>query len=280
MPEFDTPSPIRAEIDTASGHVRIHASDRTDTIVEVTPSDPSRDADVKAAKETRVEYASGRLLVLTPKRFVRSMFSRGPSIDVRVELPSGSRLEVKGWGDYRCEGPIGVSEFHVGAGTIRIEETARIALRTGAGDVRIERVAGDIEATTAAGRIALGVVEGSAKLKSSSGDIRVGEISGELRMRTSAGDVTVDHALGSVHAKTAYGNVRVGEVVRGSTVLETAFGTVEIGIREGTAAWLDASSSAGSVRTDLEGAPPPDAAEETVEVRARTGFGDVIVRHA
>ncbi|MQA94483.1 MAG: DUF4097 family beta strand repeat protein [Streptosporangiales bacterium] len=280
MPRFDTPEPIKVRLDTASGHVRIRTSERADTVVEVTPSDPSRKGDVQAAEETRVDFTSGELLVRTPKRVVRSMFGRTPSIDVRVEAPSGSRLDVEGWGDYRCEGPIGDSEFHVGAGTIRIEQATRLKLRTGAGDVAVERADGDVEMTTAAGRIKLGAVSGAATLKSSSGDITVGEVAGELRMRTAMGDVTVDSAMAGVQAKTAYGNVRVGEVVRGSVTLDTAFGTVEIGVREGTAAWLDVSSSQGSVRTDLEGAPAPDAAEETVEVRARTGFGDIIVRRA
>ena len=57
MPTFDTPEPISATIDVAVGDVRITASDRADTVVEVRPSDASNDEDVKAAEQTRVEYA-------------------------------------------------------------------------------------------------------------------------------------------------------------------------------------------------------------------------------
>ena len=67
MPTFDTPEPISATIDVAVGDVRISAGDRTDTVVDVRPSDASNDDDVKAAELTRVEYANGQLLVKAPK---------------------------------------------------------------------------------------------------------------------------------------------------------------------------------------------------------------------
>ena len=60
MPTFDTPEPITATIDVAVGDVRITAGDRSDTVVDVRPSDASNDEDVKAAERTRVEYASGQ----------------------------------------------------------------------------------------------------------------------------------------------------------------------------------------------------------------------------
>ena len=62
MPTFETPEPITATIDVAVGDVRISAGDRGDTVVDVRPSDPSNDEDVKAAEQTRVECASGQLL--------------------------------------------------------------------------------------------------------------------------------------------------------------------------------------------------------------------------
>jgi len=74
--------------------------------------------------------------------------------------------------------------------------------------------------------------------------------------------------------------VRVGEVCRGTVVLETAFGEVEVGIREGTAAWLDATSGFGAVRSELNASDKPSTTEESVEVRARTGYGDIAIRRS
>jgi DUF4097 and DUF4098 domain-containing protein YvlB len=280
MPTFDTPEPIFAVIDIGAGHVRVSASDRADTVVEVRPADESEDADVKAADQTRVEYGHGRLLVQAPKSKLRSLFRRTASIDVTVELPTDSRVDVKAWADVRSEGRLGDSVVASAAGDIRLDQTGRLKLRTAAGDISVARSAGHADVGTAAGKIWIGEIDGTAVAKTSSGDVAVGEVTGDLRMNTAYGDITVDRALATVGAKTAYGSVRIGEVVRGSVVLETGFGDMEVGIADGTAAWLDVSSQHGSVRSDLDAADGPEPAGETVEVRARTGYGDVVIRRA
>jgi len=63
-------------------------------------------------------------------------------------------------------------------------------------------------------------------------------------------------------------------------VLETAAGELEVGIREGTAAWLDVSSHYGRVRNSLDETDSPEQSEATVEIRARTSYGDINIRRA
>jgi DUF4097 and DUF4098 domain-containing protein YvlB len=280
MPTFDTPEPIIATIEITAGHVRIHASDRADTVVEVRPNDRSQDADVQAAEQTQVEYANGRLLVKTPKNKIRSLFGRPASIDVTVELPSDSRVDARGCADFRSEGRIGQSTFDTAAGSIRLDQTGRLKLRTAAGDVSVGRTGGHTDVTTSSGKIWIGEIDGTAVVKTSNGDITVGDVTGDVRLNTANGDITVDRALATVSAKTAYGSVRIGEVVRGSVVLETGFGELELGVREGTAAWLDVSSKHGSVRSDLDAIDSPGKSDETVEVRARTAYGDIVIRRS
>ena len=83
-------------------------------------------------------------------------------------------------------------------------------------------------------------LDGSAVIKNSNGDTWVGAAGGDLRrQRRQRQHRRRPRAAPSVVAKTANGDVRLGEVVRGSVVLETAIGDLEVGIREGTAAWLD-----------------------------------------
>ena len=67
MPTFSTPDPITLNFDVAVGHIRIAASSRNDTVVEVLPSNSSREVDVRVAEQTRVEFAGGRLQIKTPK---------------------------------------------------------------------------------------------------------------------------------------------------------------------------------------------------------------------
>jgi DUF4097 and DUF4098 domain-containing protein YvlB len=87
-------------------------------------------------------------------------------------------------------------------------------------------------------------------------------------------------AKAGLGAKSANGDVRLGEAVRGSVVLETHAGDVEVGIREGTAAYLDVRSVAGRVLNELDAAGAPEPSAETVEVRARTSTGDIVIRRA
>src|SRR4051812_35640076 len=92
MPTFDTSGPIAATVDVVSGDVRISPGDRAVAPVAIEAADPARDHDRKAAEQTRVEYADGKLLVRTPK--LRSWLPRGDAgaVNVTIELPAGSSL--------------------------------------------------------------------------------------------------------------------------------------------------------------------------------------------
>src|SRR5258708_18382432 len=92
---------------------------------------------------------------------------------------------------------------------------------------------------TGSGQISIGEIDGSAVIKNLNGVIWVGEVAGDVRCNSANGDITIDRALGAVAAKTANGAVRIGEVVRGSVELGTAYGELEVGIREGSGALLD-----------------------------------------
>jgi len=90
MYTYETPEPIEVTVELCVGDIRIEAGERTDTTVEVRPSNPARSSDVTAAQQTRVEYAGGRLLIKAPKGFRQHAFwGRGESIDVKIELPAG-----------------------------------------------------------------------------------------------------------------------------------------------------------------------------------------------
>ena len=71
--------------------------------------------------------------------------------------------------------------------------------------------------------------------------------------------------------------MRIRDVSRGTIVMETAAGELEVGIHEGTAAWLDVSTQFGTVRNSLGTADGPAPSEHTVEVRARTSVGDIVI---
>ena len=278
MPTFDTPEPITATIDLAIGDVRISTGDGGTTVVDVQPSDASNEEDLKLAEQTRVEYDNEQLLVKTPK--LRSWLSkRGPSVDVTIELPAGSNVRgALGMGDFDCDGELGECRIKTGLGRIGVDQAHTLNLRSGAGDISVDHATGRAEVTAGSGDLRLRELDGSAVIKNSNGDTWVGVAGGDLRLNAANGSIAIDLAQASVGAKSANGDVRIGEVVRGSVVLETKIGDLEVGIREGTAAWLDVNSQFGRVHNALEAADAPETSVETVEVRARTSVGEVVIR--
>jgi len=280
MPIFDTPEPISVQLELPVGDAWIAASDRTDTVVTVRPRDPSSKADVGAAEQTTVEYAAGKLLIRVPKSWRRYGFGPGPSVDVLIEVPTGSRLHAESsWAAFRSEGRLGECLIKTGSG-IRLDETGPLDIDSSHGDVAVEKVMGSARVKVSSGKVRLGAVDGTVEIKNSSGDCWIGRSGGAARINTAYGDITVDASTASVTARTAYGNLRLGEVVRGSVDLQTSYGAIEVGIRRGTAAWLDVSSKHGRVHNALESTDSPAQTDETAEVRANTAYGDITIRRA
>jgi hypothetical protein len=158
---------------------------------------------VTAAEQTRVEYADGRLLVKgPPRRLRRSSPVGGGSIDVEIELPAGSQLT----------GRTLAGEFH------STDPLGRCELKSGFGDITLERVTGDAELATGTGEVRAGEIDGSAVIRNSNEDTRIREVSGDLKVKAANGHIDVDHSHGSVKARTANGWIRVGSIHRGSLV--------------------------------------------------------------
>jgi DUF4097 and DUF4098 domain-containing protein YvlB len=296
MPAFETPEPISATLELGVGTARIIAGKRTDTVVEVLPRDGSDSNDVRAVQQTQVTCSGGRLTIRTPKK--RTPFGKPGAIEVSIELPVGS--DVRGssaMGSFFCEGGLGEVVLKTAFGDIQVDEAADADLRTDHGDIRLARSTGDAE-VVGGGRIEIGTVAGAATVKNSNGATEIGEVTGSLKTNAANGDISIGVARGTVGAKSANGRIeigvahagveamcsnggiRVGDVIRGRIDLRTSVGNLEVGIHEGTAAWLDLSTKYGVARNLLDLSAGPTDSDETAEVYARTATGDVIVCRA
>ncbi|MGM9333305.1 DUF4097 family beta strand repeat-containing protein [Streptomyces murinus] len=277
MPAFDTPEPISVTAHVGAGSVRFIASDRPDTVVEVLPGG-KRGRDVRAAEQTEVTYANGELSVRTKER---TFIGPTGTVEVTVELPTGSRVDVSGsWVQVFGEGGLGEARVKTSVGDVRLDTAGPLRLTVSHGSISVDRVAGGAEITTSSGSLRVGTVHGPAVLKNSHGSTVVGVVTGELRVNGANGDIDIECAEGDVIATTAHGTLRAAEVVRGSVQLETSYGAIEVGVRAGTAAWLDVSSERGHVRNTLTASGAPEQSEDTVKVRARTRYGNIDVRRA
>jgi DUF4097 and DUF4098 domain-containing protein YvlB len=288
LSNFNTPSPIAVALDLYVADVRLVVSDRADTIVDVRPSDPDKSADVKAAENTRVEYdeATRTLSIVSRKprsRFVNFSSKRPESIDVIIRLPSDS--DVRGeadLGDLVADGVLGTVAFKTGLGAVQLEETGPLNLRNGLGQVSVKGVSGSAEVHAGSGDIRIRAVDGTAQVSNGNGKVRVGEVTGPATVKVSNGSVIVDHALSDITAENSNGEVRIGEVVRGTVSATTKNGSVEIGVRQGSAAWLELNTGVGRVYNEIPNADAPATGEqvERVEIRASTKLGDVTIRRA
>ncbi|POX43222.1 hypothetical protein C3486_01330 [Streptomyces sp. Ru73] len=278
MPTFDTPRPIAVTAHVDAGSLQFTATDRADTQVTVRPRDPRKDSDVRTAEQTQVACAGGTLTLRTPKP---GLFGRTGTVDVTIELPAGSAIEATGaWTQILGEGRLGETRIKTSAGDVRLETTGALRLTAAHGSLTVDRVEGPAEITTSSGSLRAGHLGGPAVLKNSHGTTTVGAACGELRVSGANGDIDIARAEDSVTATTAHGTLRLADVARGSVQLETSHGAIEVGIRHGTAAWLDVHSTAGQVRNTLTTTPAPDHAEDTVRVRARTRHGNIDIRRA
>jgi DUF4097 and DUF4098 domain-containing protein YvlB len=282
MPTFDTPEPISVDVELVVGELRIIAGERSETVVDVRPGDPSVSDDVKAANETRVEFEAGRLVVHAAKGWRHyTPFGTGGTVAVAIEVPAGSQVAATlSVGNAHAGGPLGACRLKTAMGNLSVEDAGELHLKTSHGNITVDRGTGLADLHSGSGRIRIGEIDGPLVVRNSNGDTRVGEVTGDLRVKSANGDIAVGRAPASVMARTASGDIRIGEVVRGVVSLRTAAGELEVGIGAGTAAWLDVNSGHGRVRNDLDITEGPDAGDDTVEVRARTGMGDIVIHRS
>ncbi|WP_032405481.1 DUF4097 family beta strand repeat-containing protein [Rhodococcoides fascians] len=280
MPEFATPTPIDLAIDLQVGSIDVVATERADTVVTVTPTNPSKAVDRKGAENTKVDFDGERLTVIGPKARI-SFFGPTESVEVKVELPQGSRLTAEvAVGSLRTVGDLGAVRIKSSMGSVEVDSAEDLWVRAGHGNATVGTALGNIDITADHGQIRLGTVVGDAVLKASHGSITVRESGTELDAKLSYGDLDVEKSLGGVSAKTAYGSITLHEVTGGAIQVESGYGQVTVGVRRGVPAWLDLSSKDGHVRNELTPESAPDETEESVSIRARTRYGDIAVRHA
>jgi hypothetical protein len=204
MNKYDTTTPITTVLDIPAGRVQFIAADRTDTTVEVLPADTTKNRDVKMAEQTTVEYHDGILRVQTP---AKNQYP-GPtgSLQVTIQLPTGSRVEAKTAStELRAVGRLGDITFEGAYRNIKIDEAASLHLTATDGDVKIGRL------------------HGPAQISTARGDIHITEaLHGKVDLRTHSGDITIGAATGtsaSLDAGTTHGRITNNLKNNGTTEL-------------------------------------------------------------
>ena len=278
MLAFHSPAPIEAVLDISIGHVEVFASNTSDTSAEITPTNPGRSGDVSLAREATVAFENNRLRVKVPRRM--NLFGQSDSVDVRVELPTGSQVEIEtAYGSVRVRGELGATRIVAKYGNVSAERVGDLALVSPYGEVDITEVTGRLDVTAGHGQVRIGRISGDATLRGSHGILDLGTTEGTVDVSTS-GPLTIGHARRDVTARSAHGAIRVLEADGGILRLENGYAEVEVGVPAGVAAWVDAASTHGVVRNELTTGSDVADGDRTIELHLRANWADILIRRA
>jgi hypothetical protein len=276
MPSYDVSGPIELDVTAGVGFVDVVASDRSDAVVEVTPSKPGRGGDESLAREATVTFDGGRLRVKVPRRL--NLFGKSDSVDIRCAVPTGSRVTIEtAYGSVLARGVLGDARIVAKYGNITADTVANLILESPYGTADVAEVTGRLDATVGHGTLRVAEVHGNARLRGAHGTMELGTAAGDVEVATS-GALTIDRALSDVTARSAHGPIRIREVSGGMIRLDNGYADVDVGVPTGLAAWIDATSTHGRVRNELTPDPAAAASDRSVELHLHVNHANVIIR--
>jgi DUF4097 and DUF4098 domain-containing protein YvlB len=285
---FRTPGPLSLSLRLPAGEAKLATVDGDETTVEIEPL-RDNEASLQAVESARVELreraAGGQELVVEveERRAWGFLLGRGAEVSVRVRSPHGTNVELDtSSADVQGSGRFGDVSVNSASGDVEFEAVGGEGrVNTASGDVALGIVGGEARVNTASGDVGLKQVAATASVNSASGDVLVDQAQGPLTVRTASGDVVVHSAVSSVSVATASGDQRLDSVAEGEVKLQSASGDMQVGVRQGSHLWIDASSKSGEATSELEMSDvPPDGDAPLVQLRATTMSGDIHVVRA
>lgn len=137
--------------------------------------------------------------------------------------------------------------------TVLVPEHFNIDFSSGAGNVEIEDLVGDINGLTGAGNIIIGDVIGTVEIVSGAGNIEVDSVTGRVYARSGAGNVEIAEVAGAITAHTGAGNVEVTmtQQPQGDSELSSGAGNVTVYMDADIAVNVEARASLGSASSDF-----------------------------
>ncbi len=259
---FATPQPPRLRIRVPAGHVSIEPADVAETIVELEAL--RNDEATREALERAVVEQPGDENVDEDAKPGWGFFSRSAKVGVRVRCPQASALDCNT-----------ASADVVASGVLR-----DVQVKTASGDVQLAHV-GELGVTSASGDVRVEEVQGGGRINTVSGDVRVGAVRADLGANTVSGDVELGEVDHDVAVQSVSGDQRLRALRAGDAKLTSVSGDVEVGVVTGTRLFVDASSTSGDVRSEIEvGAEQPAGEGTEASLRVKTVSGDIALTRA
>lgn len=127
------------------------------------------------------------------------------------------------------------------------------SVETSGGHIEVADIQGNLSAATSGGHISIKKISGNAKIETSGGHIEADGVDGNLMAETSGGHIEISAAKGRVDADTSGGHVEVS-FAKGNAhggKIESSGGGITVSVDPNVDLSIDASTSGGSVRTDI-----------------------------
>lgn len=244
MPEFPTSTPISILASFASGSINITTEERETVNVVVSPYGDSERARL-AAEAIDVEFNGDSLSIEAPAN--TSWHREDHLVKIEVLAPSGSSVLINvASASVKCSG-----------------QYSQVQVNSASSEMEIDEVSGDVKIQTASGDTRIVSVGGRLTANTASGDVLVANVGVSVRVNTASGDVEIAEAGGAVHT--------------GTVSVNSASGSVSVGVVSGTGVWLDLNSKSGSINSDLDTTgEPPDTHDLTIQVRTVNGDIDIL----
>ena len=264
MPTFETPGTVALDIRLPAGRIVLGSWEEPRTDVELVGRGRRGEEAVERIVVSAREVPGGHVVSIEQHdrfRWGPIGISWGEDVEVRVSCPAGADIEFAGASsDLSAAGSYG-----------------RVSAKTASGDLRLGDIAGKLEAKTASGDVTVKAVAMESAVTTVSGDVVVERVEAPIAVRTVSGDVELGGASAPATVQTTSGDVALRSVAGGEVRVQTVSGDARVGIAEGTAVWMDATSVSGELRSELgmvEEAPDGTEAD-VVPLHVKTVSGDV-----
>ena len=200
-----------------------------------------------------------------------------------VVIESRYSEEKGGWGRWGKR-----NKFKINM-KIKVPAKYNVDFETGAGNIEIGDITGEINGKTGAGNIFIGAVDGIVDITSGAGNIEMIGVTEKVEVHTGAGNIELKEVTGAVRANTGAGNITasIESQPQNDSKLETGAGNVTVYLSRRAGVFVDARASMGSASCDyplkIEGKWMSKSFEGEVngggpDLYMRSGVGNVTLR--
>ena len=168
--------------------------------------------------------------------------------DVIVEVQFDEDANDRAWKRWKREYDLEVDV------EIIIPERYHVEFRTGAGNVDIEELEGDVSGRTGAGNLEISRISGEVDVTSGAGNVEIADTYGNVHVESGAGTVELDDIRGRIEASTGAGNITatIEGQLAGDSSFRTGAGNVVVYLADDVEADVEGRASLGNARSEFD----------------------------